>query len=134
MTDPKIKAGSLALAVACLCGFGLGWAGASYKAIHEARARDQEPFEAMRLRIEAEEMRLLDLSPEQRQRYLAARDQACREMDRVLGRSRVELDGIMNASDARIRPMLSPSQLAVYDRLMRERRQGLPERPVGADD
>ncbi|UJX42853.1 hypothetical protein K9F62_09330 [Desulfovibrio sp. JY] len=134
MTERTKTAQGLALIAACLLGVGLGWLGATYKAVHEGRARDNEPMDTLRARIEAEEMRLLDLNPSQRATFIAAREQAHREMAQVFGRNRPELEYIMRQSDARIRPMLSPRQLAVYDRLEQERRRGLPERPDGADD
>ncbi|MEA4857301.1 MAG: hypothetical protein AAGU21_11725 [Solidesulfovibrio sp.] len=115
-------------------GLGLGWAGAAYRATHEMRARDVADFDAAHSRAEAEEMRLLDLDPGQRRTFLAAREEARREMFRVLGRSRPELDGILRRSDQKIRPVLSPRQLAIYDRLETALRRGLPERPAGADD
>ncbi|WP_428560984.1 MAG: hypothetical protein ACP59X_17880 [Solidesulfovibrio sp. DCME] len=115
-------------------GLGLGFAGATYRATHEMRARDVADFDAAHSRVEAEEMRLLDLDPGQRQVFLAAREQARQEMLRVLGRNRPELDGILRQSDRKIRPMLSPRQLAVYDRLESSLRRSLPERAAGADD
>jgi Spy/CpxP family protein refolding chaperone len=134
MADRERMMRFIALAAACALAFGLGWAGATFRAVHEARARDQEPFAAQRSRIEAEEMRLLDLTPGQRQAFVAARDQAFAEANRILGRSRFELDGVMRKSDARIRPLLSPRQLAVYDQLQQERRRDLPERSGDTDD
>jgi hypothetical protein len=125
---------SLGVAAVFVLGWGLGWAGATYRATHEMRARDAADFQTVLGRVEAEEMRLLDLDPEQRRMFLAERDWAHREMDRVLGRNRPEIEGILRQADQRIRPMLSPRQLALYDRLETTRRQILPERPIGADD
>ena len=96
MADRERTKRVMAVAAACVLAFGLGWAGATFRAVHEARARDQESFAAQR--------------------------------------SRFELDDVMRKSDARIRPLLSPRQLAVYDQLQQERRRDLPERSGDTDD
>jgi hypothetical protein len=130
------RAAARIVGTACLfaLGLGIGWAGATWRATHEMRDRDAAALDVSRERVDAEEMRLLDLDPEQRRRFQDARSEAFQEMQRVLGRSRPEIEGILRRSDEKIRPMLSPRQLAIYDRLEKSRRQGLPERPVGADD
>lgn len=125
---------TLGVAAVFVLGLGLGWAGATFRATHEMRARDAADFDVVRNRAEVEEMRLLDLDPEQRRIFVSVREQARQEMIRVLGRSRPEIDGILRQADQRIRPMLSPRQLALYDRLETARRQAMPDRPVGADD
>ncbi|WP_300156189.1 hypothetical protein [Solidesulfovibrio sp.] len=115
-------------------GLGIGWAAATWRATHEMRDRDAAALDVSRERVDAEEMRLLDLDPEQRRRFQETRNEVFLEMQRLIGRSRPEIEGILRRSDEKIRPMLSPRQLAIYDRLEKSRRQGLPERPVGADD
>jgi Spy/CpxP family protein refolding chaperone len=115
-------------------GLGIGWAGATYRAIDEARARDGSGFDETFKRLEMEEMRRLDLSETQRREFLAARDEAKQEIRRVLGRYRPEVDAIIHRADAKIRPTLSPRQLALYDNLEQERQEQMPVRPIGADD
>jgi len=114
-------------------GLGLGWLGASRQAMLENRDRDIAGFEAMRQRVDAEYIRRLDLSEAQRQLFLAAWDDVRREMDLTMGRLRPDLDRLLRGVDERLRPALSPRQLAVYDRIETERRAQLPERPSGSD-
>ena len=125
-----------AIAVFCVfaLGLGLGWGGSSIWMTHALRDRDAADVEVARSRLEAEEMRLLDLDPGQRQRFLEAKREVYGEIRRVLARNRPEIEGILRQSDVKIRPMLSPRQLAVYDRLEARYRMSLPERPAGADD
>ena len=78
-------------------------------------------------------MRRLDLSPEQRRVYLEAWESGRRDFDLALGRMRPEIDGALKRIDDRVRPILSPRQLALYDRLEAERRAHMPERPAGGD-
>ena len=124
----------LVVAGAFALGLGLGWAGASHRAIDESRARDGGGILAIRDRIDAEEMRLLDLSAEQRQVFQAARDEAMAKADLVFARLRPEMEILFQAFDQKVRPVLSPRQLAVYDRLEQKRRAEMPARPAGADD
>ena len=125
-----------AIAVFCVfaLGLGLGWGGSSIWMTHALRDRDAADVEVARSRLEAEEMRLLDLDPGQRQRFLEAKHEVYDEIRRVLARSRPEIEVILRRGDVKIRPMLSPRQLAVYVRLEARYRLTLPERPVGADD
>ncbi len=120
--------------VVFVVGMALGWGVAGLRAQRQRQALDAAGPEATRLRLEAEEMRQLDLTPAQRQVFQQAREAAHREVTRVLGRDRPEIEGILRRSDGHIRPVLSPRQLAVYDRMARERRGELPPRPIGADD
>ncbi len=124
------------MVAACLfaSGIGLGWGGASLWATRVMRDRDAADVDVARSRLEAEEMRLLDLDLGQRQRFLEAKHEVYGEIRRVLAHSRPEIEGILRQGDAKIRPMLSPRQLAVYDRLEARYRLTLPERPTGADD
>ncbi|KHK01535.1 hypothetical protein NY78_3056 [Desulfovibrio sp. TomC] len=115
-------------------GLGLGWIGASQRALVEIRARDSAGFEAMRKRVDEEYIRRLDLDGQQRQVFVSAWNDAHQEFDQVMGRMRPELDSVLQRIDARVRPTLSPRQLAVYDRLEGERRAQLPSRPVGNDN
>lgn len=115
-------------------GLGLGWLGASQRALVEIRARDSAGFEAMRKRVDDEYIRRLDLDGQQRQVFVSAWNDAHQEFDQVMGRMRPELDGVLQRIDARVRPTLSPRQLAVYDRLEGERRAQLPKRPAGNDN
>jgi hypothetical protein len=124
-------AGSL-LAV-LVVGIGLGWLVSSRQALLDRRAVDGAGMEEIRRRFADESMRRLDLSPEQRRVYLDAWEDARREFDLALGRMRPEIDGVFRRIDERVRPMLSPRQLAVYDRIEVERRAHMPERPAGGD-
>lgn len=114
-------------------GLGLGWLGASRQAMLENRDRDIAGFEAMRQRVDAEYIRRLDLSEAQRTLFLAAWDDVRREMDLTMGRLRPDMDRLLRGLDERLRPALSPRQLAVYDRIETERRAQLPQRPRGSD-
>ena len=134
MSETGHMARRLVVAGAFALGLGLGWAGATHRAIDESRARDGGGFAAVRGRIDAEEMRVLDLNAEQRQVFQAAREEAMARTDLVFARQRPEMDLIFQAFDQKVRPVLSPRQLAVFDRLERKLRQELPERPAGADD
>jgi hypothetical protein len=131
-TSGQFRTGTLVIVFAL--GLGLGWVGASQRALVESRARDSAGFEAMRKRVDDEYMRRLDLDGQQRQVFASAWDDAHREFDLAMGRMRPELDGVLQRIDARVRPVLSPRQLAVYDRLESERRAQLPRRPVGSDN
>jgi len=124
----------IALAVVFALGVGLGWAGATHRAIDESRVKDSGSFAAVRDRIDAEEMRMLDLSASQRQEFVAAREEAFRKTDQVFARLRPEMEIIFQQFDRKVRPILSPRQLAEYDRIEQKRRREMPNRPVGADD
>ena len=124
---------SATVAVVFVLGVGLGWLGASRQAMLDNRARDVAGFEAMRQRVDAEYMRRLDLSEAQRKHFMAVWDEAHREMNLAMSRMRPEFDGLMQRIDERVRPILSPRQLAVYDRLESERRSQLPPRPADGD-
>lgn len=115
-------------------GLGLGWMGASRRAMVESRARDSEGFEAMRQRVDEEYIRRLDLDGQQRQVFVSAWNDAHQELDLAMGRMRPVFDSVLQRIDARVRPTLSPRQLAVYDRLEAERRSQLPKRPAGNDN
>lgn len=129
MAETTVSARTGTVAIVFVLGLGLGWLGASHRAMEENRARDVAGFEAMRRRVDAEYMRRLDLSDEQRQLFVAVWDEAHRELDLAMGRMRPEFDGLLRRIDERVRPTLSPRQLAVYDRLEGERRAQLPPRP-----
>lgn len=122
-----------AVAVVFVFGVGLGWLGASRQAMLENRARDVAGFEAMRQRVDAEYMRRLDLSEAQRKHFTAVWDEAHRELNLAMSRMRPEFDGLLQRIDERVRPTLSPRQLAVYDRLENERRSQLPPRPADSE-
>lgn len=124
----------IALVVVFALGLGLGWAGATHRAIDESRAKDSGSIAAVRNRVDEEEMRMLDLSPSQRQEFLAAREEAFQRADQVFARLRPEMELIFQQFDQRVRPILSPRQLAEYDRIEQKRRREMPNRPVGADD
>ncbi|MHC1790157.1 hypothetical protein [Solidesulfovibrio sp.] len=133
MADKTLCLRSGSVALVFVIGCALGWLGASHQAVREARARDSDSFEGLRRRIDEESMRRLDLSREQRQIFLNAWDAAHLEMDRTMGRLRPEIDSLLRRIDQRVRPVLNPRQLAVYDQIEAERRSGLPERPMGDD-
>jgi hypothetical protein len=118
----------------CLLGLAVGWLGGSRQALVENRARDGAGFEQMRQRLAEESMRRLDLSPEQRRIYIEAWEAGRREFELALGALRPTLDGVLRRIDDRVRPSLSPRQLAAYDRIEAERRAQMPERPVGSDN
>lgn len=122
------------LAVVFAVGLGLGWAGATHRAIDENRVRDGSGFDAVRSRLDAEEMRVLDLDEQQRQVFVAAREEVSQAVNRLLVRYRPELDLIMQQADEKIRPVLSPRQLAVYDRMEQSRRMQMPVNPDPEDD
>ena len=121
------------VAVVFILGLGLGWLGASHRAMVENRVRDVAGFEAMRQRVDAEYIRRLDLNEEQRQNFVAVWNQAHQEFEQTMSRMRPKLDGILQRIDERVRPTLSPRQLAVYDRLEGERRSQLPPRQADSE-
>lgn len=129
MAETTVSARTGTVAIVFALGLGLGWLGASRQALLENRSRDMAGFEAIRQRMDAEYMRRLDLSDEQRRLFKAAVDDAHRELDLVMGGLRPKIDGLLQRIDERLRPTLSPRQLAVYDRLEGERRAQLPPRP-----
>lgn len=133
MADKWLTARAGTLVAVFVLGLGLGWLGASRQAMLENRDRDIAGFEAMRQRVDAEYIRRLDLSEDQRKLFLAAWDDVRREMDVTMGRLRPDMDRLLRSVDDRLRPALSPRQLAVYDRIENERRAQLPQRPVGSD-
>lgn len=133
MANTWLTARAGTLAAVFLLGLGLGWLGASRQAMLENRDRDIAGFEAMRQRVDAEYIRRLDLSEAQRKLFLAVWDDVRREMDLTMGRLRPDMDRLLRSVDERLRPALSPRQLAVYDRIETERRAQLPERPSGSD-
>jgi len=121
------------LAAVLFVGIGLGWLLSSRQALLDRRASDGAGFEEARKRFADESMRRLDLNPEQRRVYLEAWEKGRRDFDLALGRLRPEIDAVLSRIDDRVRPILSPRQLAVYDRLEAERRAHMPERPAGGD-
>ncbi len=129
----KASSGFVAAGVFAL-GLGLGWAGATHRAIDASRARDGGGFVAIRDQVDAEEMRLLDLGIEQRRVFQAAKDEMFLEADRIFARLRPEMELLLARFDKKVRPILSPRQLAVYDRLEQKRRQEMPQAPVAADN
>ena len=131
-TSGHFRTGTVVIVFAL--GLGLGWIGASQRAMVESRARDSAGFEAMRKRVDDEYIRRLDLDSQQRQVFVSAWSDAHQEFDQAMGHMRPVLDGVLQRIDERVRPMLSPRQLAVYDRLEGERRAQLPPRPVGNDN
>ena len=124
----------LSLAVVFALGIGLGWAGATHRAIDENRTRDGAGFEDVRKRLDEETMRLLDLSEEQRRVFLAAKQESLVAMNRLFGNFLPDVENILAQADQKIRPMLSPRQLAVYDRMEREHRNQLPGSPAAGRD
>ena len=133
MAEGSRQFGAGSLIAVFIVGIGLGWLVSSRQALLDRRASDGAGFEDVRKRFADESMRRLDLSPEQRRVYLDAWEDARREFDLALGRMRPEIDGVFRRIDERVRPMLSPRQLAVYDRIEAERRAHMPERPAGGD-
>ncbi len=134
MTERGKVSGRILASVVFALGLGIGWAGATHKALRDARARDAGNFEEMRRRLDEEFIRLLDLSPEQQARFAAARAVAVGKLDGLFARLRPEADLVFADFDREIRPLLSPRQLAVYDRIEQEHRRQLPQRPEGAGD
>lgn len=133
MADGSRQFGAGSLITVLVVGIGLGWLLSSRQALLDRRANDGAGFEHARQRFADESMRRLDLSPEQRRVYLDAWENGRRDFDLALGRMRPEIDGVLKRIDDRVRPILSPRQLAVYDRIEAERRAHMPERPVGGD-
>ncbi len=115
-------------------GLATGWLGASIRAEYRLQALERGGPDAFRRHMDEELIRALDLTEEQKRAFLAAREEAHQEMLVVIGRSRPQAEAILRRADAKIRPLLSPRQLAVYDRIEQERRQHLPERPPGTDN
>lgn len=133
MVETRLSARGGTVALAFVLGIGLGWLGASRQAMLENRDRDIAGFDTLRQRLDAEYMRRLDLNEEQRRLFTAVWDEAHGELDLTMGKMRPDIDRLLRGVDARLRPALSPRQLAVYDRIETERRARLPERPVGSD-
>ena len=133
MAEGSRQFGAGSLIAVFIVGIGLGWLVSSRQALLDRRACDGAGFEDARQRIADESMRRLDLSPEQRRVYLDAWENGRRDFDLALGRVRPEIDGVLKRIDDRVRPILSPRQLAVYDRIEAERRAHMPERPAGGD-
>jgi hypothetical protein len=133
MAESLRQFGLGSLAAVLVVGIGLGWLFSSRQALMDRRASDGAGFEEARKRFADESMRRLDLSPEQRRVYLEAWENGRREFDLALGRMRPEIDAVLSRIDDRVRPTLSPRQLAVYDRIEAERRAHMPERPAGGD-
>lgn len=133
MAESSRQFGTGSLITVLVIGIGLGWLLSSRQALLERRASDGAGFEVARKRFAEESMRRLDLSPEQRRVYLDAWENGRRDFDLALGRMRPEIENVLSRIDARVRPILSPRQLAVYDRIEAERRDHMPERPAGAD-
>ncbi|HML54060.1 MAG TPA: hypothetical protein PKC79_08185 [Solidesulfovibrio magneticus] len=133
MAEGSRQFGAGSLIAVFIVGMGLGWLVSSRQALLDRRASDGAGFEEVRQRFADESMRRLDLSPEQRRVYLEAWENGRRDFDLALGRMRPEIEGVLSRIDARVRPMLSPRQLAVYDRIEAERRAHMPERPAGGD-
>jgi hypothetical protein len=133
MAEGSRQFGAGSLVAVFIVGMGLGWLVSSRQALLDRRASDGAGFEEVRQRFADESMRRLDLSPEQRRVYLEAWENGRRDFDLALGRMRPEIEGVLSRIDARVRPILSPRQLAVYDRIEAERRAHMPERPAGGD-
>lgn len=133
MAEGSRQFGAGSLIAVFIVGMGLGWLVSSRQALLDRRASDGAGFEEVRQRFADESMRRLDLSPEQRRVYLEAWENGRRDFDLALGRMRPEIEGVLSRIDARVRPILSPRQLAVYDRIEAERRAHMPERPAGGD-
>ena len=133
MAEGSRPFGAGSLLAVLVVGIGLGWLVSSRQALLDRRAVDGAGMEEIRRRVADESMRRLDLSPEQRRVYLDAWEDARRDFDLALGRMRPEIDGVLRRIDERVRPMLSPRQLAVYDRIEAERRAHMPQRPAGGD-
>lgn len=133
MAESSRQFGVGSLLTVLIVGIGLGWLLSSRQALLDRRASDGAGFEEVRQRFADESMRRLDLSPEQRRVYRDAWEDARREFDLALGRMRPEIDIVFQRIDDQVRPMLSPRQLAVYDRIEAERRAHMPQRPAGAD-
>lgn len=133
MAESSRQFGLGSLAAVLVVGIGLGWLFSSRQALMDRRASDGAGIEETRKRFVEESMRRLDLSPEQRRVYLDAFEIGRRDFDLAVGRMRPEIDGVFKRIDDRVRPILSPRQLAVYDRLEAERRAQMPERPAGVD-
>jgi len=133
MAEISRQFGLGSLAAVLVVGIGLGWLFSSRQALMDRRASDGAGFEEARKRFADESMRRLDLSPEQRRVYLEAWENGRREFDLAMGRMRPEIDAVLSRIDDRVRPTLSPRQLAVYDRIEAERRAHMPERPAGGD-
>ncbi len=133
MAESSRQFGVGSLLTVLVVGIGAGWLLSSRQALLDRRASDGAGFEEVRQRFADESMRRLDLSPEQRRVYLDAWEDGRRDFDLALGRMRPEIDGVLSRIDARVRPILSPRQLAVYDRIEAERRAHMPERPAGGD-
>lgn len=133
MAEGSRQFGAGSLIAVFIVGIGLGWLVSSRQALLDRRAVDGAGMEEIRRRVADESMRRLDLSPEQRRVYLDAWEDARRDFDLALGRMRPEIDGVLRRIDERVRPMLSPRQLAVYDRIEAERRAHMPQRPAGGD-
>ena len=133
MVEGSRQFGAGSLLAVLIVGIGLGWLLSSRQALLDRRASDGPGFEDERKRFADESMRRLDLSPEQRRVYLEAWENGRREFDLALGRMRPEIDAVLSRIDDRVRPTLSPRQLAVYDRIEAERRAHMPERPAGGD-
>ena len=133
MAEGSRQFGAGSLITVLVVGIGLGWLLSSRQALLDRRASDGAGFEHARQRFADESMRRLDLSPEQRRVYLDAWENGRRDFDLALGRMRPEIDIVFQRIDDQVRPMLSPRQLAVYDRIEAERRAHMPQRPAGAD-
>jgi len=133
MADSGRASQRITLAVVFALGIGLGWAGATHHAINETRVRDASGFDDTRRRLDEEEMRLMDLTGEQRQQFLAARAELFVQMAQMFGRFRPETDFFLHQFDQKIRPILSPRQLAVYDRFEQGHRLQMPAFP-GRED
>ena len=133
MAEGSRQFGAGSLLAVLVIGIGVGWLLSSRQALLDRRASDGAGFEEVRQRFADESMRRLDLNPEQRRVYIDAWEDARREFDLAMGRMRPEIDAVLSRIDDRVRPVLSPRQLAVYDRLEAERRALMPERPAGGD-
>lgn len=133
MAEGSRQFGAGSLLAVLVIGIGVGWLLSSRQALLDRRASDGAGFEEVRQRFADESMRRLDLNPEQRRVYLDAWENGRRDFDLALGRMRPDIDGVFKRIDDRVRPILSPRQLAVYDRIEAERRAHMPERPAGGD-
>jgi len=134
MAEQGKGTGRLVVLAVFVLGLGIGWAGAAQQAIRDNRLRDGADLMEIRRRLDEEFMRSLDLGAEQRARFVTAREAAFRQMDGLLARLRPEADLVFQQFDQDIRPILSPRQLAVYDRIELERRRQMPQRPEGGSD
>ena len=133
MAESSRQFGAGSLLTVLVIGIGVGWLLSSRQALLDRRASDGAGFEEVRQRFADESMRRLDLNPEQRRVYLDAWENGRRDFDLALGRMRPEIDIVFQRIDDQVRPMLSPRQLTVYDRIEAERRAHMPQRPVGGD-